>query len=322
MKRIKQLLLLLLSSLLGAGSSWAYPDKPVRVIIPFSPGGPSDVIGRLFADHLRSALGATVIVENRPGAGTSIGTAAVAKSEPDGHTMIIVSTMTLTSLPFLRKSLPYDVEKELRMVNYFTSTPMVMLVNPSFPAKNVAEFVAYAKQHPGKVNFGSSGNGQAYHLAAELLRLRTGIDINHVPYKGSAPTLTDLVGGSLHMAFDAASAPLGFVANQQLRALALTGKQRIKQLPGVPTMEEEGIKDYDLELNWGVFIQRQTPEAVARRLHDAITDITRKPDVAAALDKLALRPNSCPSLQACDQAMRAEMSLIGDLTRKIGLEPM
>ncbi len=321
---MKKLLAALALACFGAAAAAqaAFPSKPIRVIVPFPAGGPSDVIGRLYANHLRQELnGATVVVENRAGAGTALGTDAVAKSEPDGHTLMVVSSMTVASLPFLQKSLPYNVDRDLMVINQFAATPLAMIVNPQIPARDAREFVAYAAANPGKLSYGSSGNGQAYHLAGELLRLRTGIDILHVPYKGSAPTITDLLGGTIAMAFDTPSAALPYLANNRLRILAVTGQSRLPQLPDVPTLTEQGVKDYNVELRWGVFARRGTPPELAQRLHAISGRIAADPAVAEALGKISIQPSSCPSLAACAGNFKADADLVGQLIRTIGLQP-
>lgn len=321
---MKKILAALLFACAGAAAlaQPAFPTKPIRVIVPFPAGGPSDAIGRLYANHLRMALnGATVLVENRAGANTALGTDLVAKSEPDGHTLMVVSTMTAASLPFLQKSLPYNVDRDLMVVNQFAATPLAMIVNPQIPAKDAREFIAYAAANPGKLSFGSSGNGQAYHLAGELLRMRTGINMLHVPYKGSAPTMTDLIGGTIAMAFDTPSAALPYLASNRLKILAVTGQSRLPQLPDVPTLTEQGVKDYNVELRWGVFARRGTPPEIAQRLNAISSKIAAEPAVAEALGKLSILPSSCASLAACAANFKADTELVGQLIKTVGLQP-
>jgi tripartite-type tricarboxylate transporter receptor subunit TctC len=229
--------------------------------------------------------------------------------------------MTAASLPFLQKSLPYNVERDLVVVNQFAATPLAMIVNPQIPVKDAREFIAHAAANPRKLSFGSSGNGQAYHLAGELLRMRTGIDILHVPYKGSAPTMTDLIGGTIAMAFDTPSAAMPYLASNRLRILAVTGQRRLPQLPDVPTLMEQGVKDYNIELRWGVFARRGMPPEIAQRLHAISSKIAAEPAVAEALGKLSILPSSCPTLEACGANFKADTDLVGQLIRTVGLQP-
>lgn len=298
----------------------AFPSKPVRVIVPFPPGGPSDFVARMATDRLGAALGGTVIVENKGGAGTAIGTDAMAKSAPDGHTMLIVAAMTAVSLPYLQKAIPYTLD-DFFLVNRFAATPFVLAVNASLPAKDVREFIAYAKANPNKVNYGTSGVGQSYHLAAELFRMRTGTELNHVPYKGSAPALTDLLNGSIQAIFDVPLTPLPHVASGKVRVLGTTGQARLAQLPDTPTFREQGLADYNPELWWGVFAPRGVPRDIAQRLHGEVAKIAAMPEVKEQLGKRAIVTSTCPSLDACAADLRAENEQVGGIIRRIGLKP-
>ena len=261
-----------------------------------------------------------MIVENKGGAGTAIGTDAMAKSAPDGHTMMIVAAMTAVSLPYLQKAIPYALD-DLFLVNRFAATPFVLAVNATLPAKDIKEFIAYAKANPNKINYGTSGVGQSYHLAAELFRMRTGTELNHVPYKGSAPALTDLLNGSLQAIFDVPLTPLPHVASGKVRVLGTTGQARLAQLPDTPTFREQGLADYNPELWWGVFAPRGVPRDIAQRLHAEIAKIAAMPDVKEQLGKRAIVTSTCASLEACAADLRAENELVGGIIRKIGLKP-
>lgn len=303
-----------------ASAQPAYPSRPVKVIVPFPPGGPSDFVARMVTDRLGASLGGTVIVENKGGAGTAIGMDAMVKSPPDGHTMLIVAAMTAVSLPYLQKALPYTFD-DFMLLNRFAATPFVLAVNASVPAKDVKEFIAYAKAHPNKVNYGTSGVGQSYHLAAELFRMRTGTDLNHVPYKGSAPALTDLLNGSLQAIFDVPLTPLPHVASGKVRVIGTTGPARLAQLPDTPTFREQGLADYNPELWWGVFAPKGVPRDVAQRLHGEIAKIAAMPDVKEQLGRRAIVTSTCPTLEACAADLRAENELVGGVIRRIGLKP-
>lgn len=301
-------------------SGSAYPTKPIRVIIPFGPGGPSDFVARTFADRLRVALNSPVLVDSRPGGNTAIGADIAAKAAPDGHTLLVVALMTAVSLPYLQKNLPYTLN-DLMLINRFATTPMVLAVHPSVPATNLKELIAYAKANPGKLNYGSSGVGQSYHLAAELFSMRTGVQMNHIPYKGSAQTFTDLLGGNIQMAFDAPLASLPHLSVGKLRVLGTTGRNRLPQLPDVPTFMEQGVPNYDLELRWGVLGPKGIPPDVAGRLHAETSRIAAMPEVKEALSKLAIEPAGCPSLQACAAQLKAESELVGTIIRTVGIKP-
>jgi tripartite-type tricarboxylate transporter receptor subunit TctC len=305
---------------LPAAQAQQYPTKPVRVVIPFGPGGPSDIVARTFADRLRAALSSPVIVDSRPGANTAIGTDITAKANPDGHTLLVVSMMTAVSLPYLQKTLPYKLS-DLMLLNRFVTTPMVVAVHASVPAANLKELIAYAKANPGKLNFGSSGVGQAYHLGAELFAMRTGVQMNHVPYKGSAQTFTDLLGGNIQLAWDAPIAALPHLKTGKLRVLGSTGARRIAQLPDVPTFMEQGVPNYDLELRWGVFGPNGIPQPLALRLHRETANIAAMPEVKETVAKLALEPATCATLKACADQLKAESDLVGSIIRAVGIKP-
>lgn len=298
----------------------AFPIKPIRLVIPFGPGGPSDFVARTYAERLRVALNTSVIVDSRPGGNTAIGTDIAAKATPDGHTLLVAGMMSVVSLPYLQKKLPYTLD-DLMLVNRFVTTAMVLAVHPSVPATGVQELIAHARANPGRLNFGSSGVGQAYHLAAELFSMRTGVKMNHVPYKGSAQTITDLIGGNIQLAWDAPLAPLPHVKTGRLRLLASTGAKRVPQLPDLPTLMEQGVRDYDLELRWGVFGPRGIPLPVAQRLHAETERIAAQPEVREAVAKLAVEPTTCPSLRACAEQLRAESNLVGSIIRTVGIQP-
>jgi tripartite-type tricarboxylate transporter receptor subunit TctC len=233
--------------------------------------------------------------------------------------MIIVAAMTVVSLPYLQKSIPYTLD-DLMMFNRFAATPFVLAVNASVPAKDVKELIAYAKANPNKLNYGTSGVGQSYHLAAELFRMRTGTELNHVPYKGSAPALTDLLNGSIQMIFDVPLTPLPHVASGKVRVLGTTGQARLAQLPDTPTFREQGLADYNPELWWGVFGPKGVPREVAQRLHSEIAKVAAMPEVKEQLGKRAIVTSTCPTLEACAADLRAENELVGGIIRRIGLK--
>lgn len=319
-KMIRCATALTLAAMSANAFAQAYPTKPIRLVIPFGPGGPSDIVARTYGERLRVGLGTPVIVDSRPGGNTAIGTDITVRANPDGHTLLVVSMMTAVSLPYLQKRLPYTLD-DLMLVNRFVTTPMVAVAHSTVPAASVKELIAHARANPGKLNFGSSGVGQAYHLAAELFAMRTGVQMHHVPYKGSAQTFTDLLGGNIQLAWDAPIAALPHLKSGKLRVLGSTGAKRIAQLPDVPTFMEQGVPNYDLELRWGVFGPKGIPTQTAERLHAETARIAALPDVRETVAKLAVEPATCASLKACADQLRAESDLVGSIIKTVGILP-
>ena len=245
----------------------AYPARPVRMVVPFAAGaGSNDIMARLIAQKLSESVGQQVVVDNRPGASGIIGCDIVAKAQPDGYTVLMMS-LTLTVNPSLFKKLPFDAEKDLIAVTMVASAPLMLVVHPSVPAKSVAELVAYAKANPAKLNFGSGGAGATPHLAGEMFKLLGGVQMTHVPYKGGAPALADLVGGQIQVMLENIPGTLPFVKGGKLRALAVTDKKRSPVVPDLPTLDEAGLKGYEL-VGWnGLFVPRGTPKPVVNKLY-------------------------------------------------------
>ncbi|TPG53773.1 tripartite tricarboxylate transporter substrate binding protein [Roseomonas nepalensis] len=227
----------------------AFPSRPIRIILPYAPGGPTDALSRALGRGITERLGQPVVVESRPGAGGVIGMEAVAKAPPDGYTMGIGGTGSLAGTLSLMPQTPYDPLKDFAAISMMATVPEILAVHPGVPARSVAELVAYAKAQPGKLSYGSGGNGTGPHLAGELMRMRTGIDIVHVPYRGAAPATTDLIAGQIQMMIGEGPAMMPFIQSGQLRALAVTTRARLAPLPQVPTMAEAGLPDLELE-NW------------------------------------------------------------------------
>lgn len=246
-----------------------FPEQPLTLVVPFAPGGGTDNIARTLAEGMGASLGKPVIVENRAGAGTIIGTNYVARAKPDGYTMVM-STFAHAVNPALYKSLPYDTDKAFEPVALVAHSPNVLVVNPKLPINSVKELLAYAKANPGKLNYGSFGNGTSAHLAGELLKNLAGINMTHVPYKGSAPALTDLLGGQIQVMLTTVASVTSYIKSGQLRALAVTSKQRSPAFPDLPTLDEAGVPGYQAESWYGVFVPANTPQPVVQRLHDAI----------------------------------------------------
>src|SRR5882757_8694746 len=259
-----------------------YPSRPIKLIVPFPPGGPVDVAARLIAQHLPRALGATVIVENRAGAAGALGTKAVAGADPDGYTLLCGNISSLVVLPAVTGNRDYDPAKAFVPVAKVSQNYEVLVVHPGFPARSVAELVALAKANPGKLNFGSAGLGNATHLAAELFKLRTGTDIVHIPYKGAADAVTGVLGGQVQMFFGDIGGVLPLMREGTLRALAVSSETRKELVPELPTMIESGVPDYVVLTYVGVVAPAGTPAAIVDRLNAAINESLATPEVAAA----------------------------------------
>jgi tripartite-type tricarboxylate transporter receptor subunit TctC len=264
---------------LAAGTSAAddYPSRTVKIIAPFGPGGPADLYVRVIAQELQKALHQAFVVENRPGAGTTIGTEAVAKAPPDGYTLLLVSgTQTVNETLYPRKN--YQLMRDLVPVAALVDTDLVLVVHPSVPAKSVAELIALAKQKPGTLNYGSSGPGSNYHMAGELLKNLTGIDIVHVPYKGSTGARNDIISGNIQILFDAVPTMMQMVESGRVRALATSGQTRSPTLPNVPTIAET-VPGFSATLWVGLMVPTGTPQPVIDKLNGEIAKILARQDI-------------------------------------------
>jgi tripartite-type tricarboxylate transporter receptor subunit TctC len=255
-----------------------YPSRPLRVIVPFSPGGAVDGPMRLIAQSLSQRLGQPVVVENRPGAGATIGTDAVAKAAPDGYTLLLASQTNAISATLYAK-LPFDAIEDFTPITLIGREPGVVVVNPSVPVTTLQQFIAYVKERPGKVDFASSGNGSGQHLFAALLASRTGMQMNHVPYRGSGQATTDLLGGVVAMSIPGTAGMVGHIKAGKLRALAVTGATRSPQLPDVPTVMEAGVPNYEAYVWMGLLAPRGTPPAIVERLNRDVLAVLAQDDV-------------------------------------------
>ena len=284
-RRIKALgAILLTAGVLAAPlARAAFPDRPLRIVVPFTPGGGTDTVARQLARELTDELGQSVVVENRPGASTIIGTETVAKSAPDGYTMLM-STFAHAVNPAIHKKLPYDTDQAFAPVAMIGKSPNVLVVSPKSQFKSVQDILVYAKAHPGKLTFGSYGNGTSAHLAGELFKSLGKVDILHVPYKGAGPGINDLIGGQIDMIFSTSASVSGHIKSGQLRALAVTTKDRSPAYPGVPTVAESGEPEYFVDSWYGVFVPQGTPKAVIDQLNAAIKKVSKQPDFQKALE--------------------------------------
>ena len=261
----------------GLASSSDFPVKPIRVIVPYAPGGGTDTTGRILAQKLTDKLGQSVIVDNRPGAAGIIGSDIVAKAAPDGYTLLVVAGAHAIN-PSLYRKLPYDTVKDFAPVAFLVTAPNILVVNTSIPANSVKELIALVKAKPGQLSFGSGGIGQTPHLAGELFKSMAGVTINHIPYKGGAPATTDLIGGRISMMFGGMVLTLPYVKAGRLRALATTGATRSKAVPDLPTIAESGLPGYEADEWFGAFAPASTPRNILQKLNTNTRDILVTPD--------------------------------------------
>lgn len=270
--------------LAGAVHAQSYPSKPVKIVVPYAPGGPNDIVARLLAEKLTTSTGQTFLVENRPGGGSNIGAEAVAKSPADGYTLLVAATShSINMTLFPKESLKYDLLKDFAPVSLLMTGPLVLVTNPATPVKNVKEFVALAKAKSGKLSFGSSGNGASTHLAGEMLNAAAGIQTIHVPYKGSGPALTDLMGGQIDFMVDTMISAMPFVTSGKLRALATTGKTRSPALPDVPTLAEQGYPGFEAVAWIGLLAPAKTPPEVVAKLNAEVKKVLDQTEVKGRL---------------------------------------
>jgi tripartite-type tricarboxylate transporter receptor subunit TctC len=287
-----------------------FPTRPIKLVVPYAAGGPTDVLGRLVAEFLGRDLKQAVFVENKAGAQGAIGAEAVARSEPDGYTLFVTAASIIVLNPILYKKLPYD-PKDFRMLALVTDLPVVMEVHPSVPAKSVAEFVAYAKQNPGKINFGSAGTGGTIHLAGEMFKQMAGIEMTHVPYKGAGPALTDLLSGNIQVMFDTLSTALPPVKSGLVRPLGVSSAQRSPDLPDVPTIAESGYPDYRVSVWYGIAAPAKLPDDIAQKIGASLDRALNDDGFRASLEKIGFpvfRPRSAAAIAEFIDADRARWS--------------
>lgn len=305
-------------ALLGAGQALAqaYPNKPIRLVVPFPPGGPTDILGRAIGAKLGELLGQPVIIDNRGGAGGGIGADNVAKSPPDGYSLLLGTTGTHTINPNLYSKLPYDPIKDFAPVSLVVKYLNILVVNPNVPAKSVAELIALAKQKPGAITFGSAGNGSSNHLTAEMLATMTGVKMQHVPYKGSGPALNDVIAGQITFMFDQYSTVGPNIKAGKLRAIGIATKQRHKLLPEVATIGET-VPDFEVSPWYGLFAPGGTPKEIVSRLNAELTKVMNMPEINERMTTLGWDPitNSPEEFTA---QIKSELAVWGDVVKKSG----
>jgi tripartite-type tricarboxylate transporter receptor subunit TctC len=268
----------------GAASAASYPDRPIKLVVPYPPGGATDIIGRVVAQRLGAALGQQVIVDNRGGAGGNIGAAMVAKAAPDGYTLLMGALTSHSIMQTLEsKTINYNLEKDFAPISMVGAVPLVFVVNPTVPVNNLAELITYAKARPGQLTYASSGAGAPQRMAAELFKRAAGVDMLHVPYKGSGPAMSDLVGGQVLTMVETVPAAQGFIKAGKLRALAVTTPERISMLPDVPTASEAGLANFAVSSMFGVLAPAGTPKDIVERLNSEMVKLLKVPEVKEQL---------------------------------------
>ncbi|MBI4204150.1 MAG: tripartite tricarboxylate transporter substrate binding protein [Betaproteobacteria bacterium] len=310
----------LLATAAGAAFGQAdYPSRPVRIIVPSSPGGGTDILTRLITPRLTERLGQTVVVDNRPGAGSIIGNDVVAKSTPDGYTLLM-GISTLAILPSMHKKLPYDAMRDLAPVTQAISAPNILVVHPSLPVKTVKELIAFAQKRPGELNYASAGPGTNPHLSMELFLSMTKIKMVHIPYRGLGPAMVDLIAGQVVAATSTMLAGLPHIRSGRLRALGLTGTKRNNALPGLPTVAEAGVPGYEAVQWYGLFAPAKTPREIIGKLHGAMTGVLHSPAVKEKFAADGAEPvGNTPEEFA--RFMRSETDKWAKVVRAAGLEP-
>src|SRR6476659_10639723 len=301
------------------GHAADYPTRPIKLVVPYAAGGPTDVLGRMVGDYLSRDLKQTVVVENKAGAQGAIGAEVVARAEPDGYTLFFTAASIVVLNPQLYKKLPYDPVKDFRMLAIVTDLPVLMEVHPSVPAKTVAEFVAYAKQNPGKLNFGSAGTGGTTHLAGEMFKQMAGVELMHIPYKGAGPALTDLLAGNIQLMFDTLGTALPPVKSGMLRALGVSSAQRIADLPDVPTIAESGYPDYAVSVWYGISAPSKLPDDVAQKITASLDRALNDDAFRASLDKSGFAPLRPKSLADIDKFIDADRKLWAGVIKALNI---
>lgn len=308
--------LVALAPLAGIGAE-PFPGKQVRFVVPYPPGGPLDTVARLLGQKVSASIKHPVVIDNVPGAGGNIGAGVVARAAPDGYTILMGAVATHAINPTLYSTIPYNAEKDFIAVTQLASTPNVLVVNNAIEANSVAEFIKLAKSKPGKLNFGSGSTGSAGHLAGELFKTMAGVDMAHIPYKGAAGAMQDLIGGRVDLMFDNLASSLSQVKGGRVRALAVTTSKRTKLAPELPTIAESGLPGFDISTWFGIFVPAGTPRPVVDRLHAEFTRALAAPDVREKMLALGAEPvGSTPEQFAA--YVKAEAAKYAKLVRTSG----
>ncbi len=296
--------------------SQPYPSKPIRIVVPFGPGGFTDVVARILQKELGAAVGQPVVVENKPGAGSTIGTSEVAKAKPDGYTLVMIST-THVITPHLYKEMPYDPIKDFTPVMKLGEGPYVLVVHPSLGVKSVAELIALAKKEPNKIDYASSGNGSSQHLVGALFASMSGAPINHVPYKGSSGAMNDLLGGQVKVSFVGMPNALAALASGKLRALAVTTKKRSADLPDVPTLAEAGVPGYDATIWLALLAPPATPRDIVLKINSEVTRVLSTPESRKLMSQAGVEV-ATGTPEELGKLMQSELDRWGKVVRDTG----
>ncbi len=290
-----------------AASAQDYPVRPVTIVVPYTPGGSTEILTRIIAQKLEQRLGKSFIVENKPGAGTVIGTSAVVKSAPDGYTLLMATPTPMAINVTVHKNLPYDPATDLIPLVMVAQAPFVLIVNPSLPVKSVVELIDFAKRRPAPLSYGSGGPGAPHHLYAELFKSMTGIQATHVPYKGSLPALNDVVAGHIDFMFCDVPPAAGMIQTGRVRALGVSMKSRLAAFPDIPPINEAGVPGFDVAGWFMVTAPAKTPRPIVDKLHAEMRGILATPDIKEQISKLSLIPMETPSIEEMQRFVKSEI---------------
>ena len=316
---MKTLVLAVLCSVASLASAQPWPSKPVRIVVPYPPGGANDIVARALQPALSASLGQPIVIENRGGGATQLGTEAVARSAPDGSTFLLTN-IALGANPSLFAKLPYDTSKDLAPISLISTVPLVLVVHPSVPANTAAEFVKLAKAKPGSIHYASAGNGSANHLSMEMFRAATGIDVVHVPYKGFGPAMTDLLGGQVASAFASTLASLPHVKAGKLRALGVSTVKRSAAAPDLPTIAESGVPGFDVS-EWQMLLAPAgTAPTIVERMQREVANGLRNDEVKTRLTELGATPVGSTPKEA-EAFLKGELARWADVARRAGIKP-
>jgi tripartite-type tricarboxylate transporter receptor subunit TctC len=309
----------------GAAAAWPltahaedFPNRTVTIVVPYTPGGSTEILARILAQNLTQRLGQSVIVENRPGAGTVIGTSFVAKAEPDGYTLLMATPTPLAINVRIHKELPYDPAKDFVPLVMVASAPFILIVNPDLPVRSVKELIAYAKERPGKLSYGSGGVGAPHHLYAELFKSMTGIQLTHVPYKGSVPALNDVLAGHIELMFCDVPPSAGMIQAGKVRALGVTTKARLAAFPDIPPINES-VPGFEVAGWFMVVAPAKTPPAVVAKLHTEMKNVLTTPAIKEQIAKMSLLPIDSPSVDDMKAFVKSEIVRWGKVVEAAGI---
>ena len=320
MPKVRALLVALAALMAASAPAQEFPSRPVSMVVPFVSGGSTEIMARLVALGLEAKLGKPVVVENKPGAGTVIGSNFVAKSEPDGHTLLMGTSSPLAINVSVYKELPYNPVTDFVPLARVAQSPFILVVNNDLPVKTIPELIAYAKANPGKLSYGSGGPGAPHHLFAELFASMTGIKMTHVPYRGSLPALNDVLAGHIQLMFCDVPPSQGMIAGGKIRALGVTPKARLAALPDVPTINEAGVPGYDAAAWFMVVAPGKTPRPVVERLHNDLKSVLASPQTREQIAKLSLTPMDTPPIADMQAYLKSEIARWGQVVEAAGIK--